>query len=156
MSAMPQRTRVLIKDLLFQEKYKLTNTQIDIMSYIFNSQTWAIKVDGFLIITTKKLISDMPQITQKTLESALRALKSMELIETELISVPQWKGENLEIGDRKYTLYKVEDVKGGKVKITLKDKKGKIATISNKTGGRNKPLTYTPNMCEKIILSLIR
>ncbi len=31
MSAMPQRTRVLIKDLLFQEKYKLNNTQVDIM-----------------------------------------------------------------------------------------------------------------------------
>ncbi len=55
MSAMPKRTQILVKDLIFQEKYRLSNTQIDIMSYIFNSQTWAIKVDGFLIITTKKL-----------------------------------------------------------------------------------------------------
>jgi len=95
MSALPQRTRILIKDLLFQEKYKLTNTQVDIMSYIFNSLSWAIKIDGFLIITTKKLISDMPQITQKTLESSLRALKSMELIESELVAVAQWKGANV-------------------------------------------------------------
>ncbi len=49
MSAMPQRTRVLIKDLLFQEKYKLTNTQIDIMSYIFNSQTWAVNLPTLLV-----------------------------------------------------------------------------------------------------------
>ncbi len=92
MSALPQRTRILIKDLLFQEKYKLNNTQVDIMSYIFNSLTWAIKVDGFLVITNKKLISDMPQITQKTLESSLRALKAVELIETDMVSVSQWNG----------------------------------------------------------------
>jgi hypothetical protein len=68
----------------------------------------------------------------------------------------RYRGENLEIGDEKYKLHKIEDVKDGKVKITLKDKKGKIATISDKTGGTKRPLTYPPELCEKIILSLIR
>jgi hypothetical protein len=59
---LPNRTRVLVKDLLFQEKHQLSDTQVDIISYIFNAFTWAMKVEGYTILTTKKIISDMPQI----------------------------------------------------------------------------------------------
>lgn len=87
----PKRTRVLVKDILFQEKYKLTHTQVDIMAYIINSMGWAIKIDGFFPLTTKKFLQDLPQISEKTLEESLRVLKSMELIEVKMIKVPQWK-----------------------------------------------------------------
>ena len=87
---LPKRTRVLVKDILFQEKYRLTHTQVDIMAYIINAITWAIKVGSFLPITNKKFHEDLPQISEKTLEEALRVLKSMELIDVQMITVPKW------------------------------------------------------------------
>lgn len=36
---LPTRTRILVKDILFQEKYRLTHTQIDVMAYIINAFT---------------------------------------------------------------------------------------------------------------------
>ena len=87
---LPKRTRVLVKDILFQEKYRLTHTQVDIMAYIINALTWAIKVGAFFPVTTKKFHQDLPQISEKTLEESLRALKAMELIEVQMITVPAW------------------------------------------------------------------
>ena len=87
---LPERTRVLVKDILFQEKYRLTHTQVDIMAYIINALTWAIKVGAFFPLTTKKFHQDLPQISEKTLEESLRALKAMELIEVQMITVPEW------------------------------------------------------------------
>ena len=77
-----QRTQFLIKDILFQEKYKLSNTELDIMAYIFNALTWAKNVDGYFPITSKKFSTDLPYIGVKTLEASLRTLKTMQLIET--------------------------------------------------------------------------
>lgn len=92
MSALPaKRTFVLVKDLLFQEKYKLTHTETDLMAYIVNSLTWAMQIAGFNILSTKKITSDLPQISESTLESSLRTLKEMELIEVEMVSVPKWQ-----------------------------------------------------------------
>jgi len=51
---LPQRTRILIKDVLFQEKYRLSHTQLDIMAYIVNALTWATKVGSFLAIRNTK------------------------------------------------------------------------------------------------------
>jgi hypothetical protein len=87
---LPKRTRTLVKDILFQEKYRLTHTQVDIMAYIINALTWAIKVGAFFPVTTKKFHEDLPQISEKTLEESLRALKAMELIEVQMITVPEW------------------------------------------------------------------
>ena len=87
---LPKRTRTLVKDILFQEKYRLTHTQVDIMAYIINAITWATKVGAFFPITNKKFHEDLPQISEKTLEESLRALKAMELIEVQMITVAKW------------------------------------------------------------------
>ena len=87
---LPKRTRVLVKDILFQEKYQLTHTQVDVMAYIINAMTWATQIGGFFPITNKKFHADLPQISEKTLEEALRALKAMELIEVQMITVASW------------------------------------------------------------------
>ena len=87
---LPKRTRVLVKDILFQEKYRLTHTQVDIMAYIVNALTWSTKVGAFFPVTNKKFHEDLPQISEKTLEESLRVLKAMELIEVQMISVPKW------------------------------------------------------------------
>jgi len=88
---LPKRTRVLVKDLLFQEKHLLSNTQVDVMSYIFNAFSWAIKINGCMALTNKKFSDDLPQIGEKTLESSLQELESKGLIEREGIRVPQWR-----------------------------------------------------------------
>jgi hypothetical protein len=87
---LPKRTRVLVKDILFQEKYRLTHTQVDIMAYIINALMWATKVGAFFPVTNKKFHEDLPQISEKTLEESLRVLKAMELIEVQMIAVPKW------------------------------------------------------------------
>ena len=87
---LPKRTRILIKDVIFQEKYRLSHTQLDIMSYIVNALTWASKVGSFFPISNKKFQQDLPQISEKTLEESLRVLKTMGLIEVEMITVPKW------------------------------------------------------------------
>ena len=87
---LPNRTRVLVKDILFQEKYKLTHTQVDIMAYLINCLTWANKIGAFFPLSNKKFHKDLPQISEKTIEESLRALKAMELIEVQMIGVPAW------------------------------------------------------------------
>ncbi len=87
---LPKRTRLLVKDIIFQERYLLTHTQVDIMAYIINAITWAVKVGAFFPITNKKFHEDLPQISEKTLEEGLRVLKAMELIEVQMITVPSW------------------------------------------------------------------
>ena len=87
---LPKRTRTLVKDFLFQEKYALTDTQTDIISYIFNALTWAMKINGYMIITTSKFMQDLPQIGQKTLEASLKELREKGLIESNLVIVPNW------------------------------------------------------------------
>ncbi len=87
---LPKRTRVLVKDILFQERYKLTHTQVDIMAYIINALIWTTKIGAFFPITNKKFHEDLPQISEKTIEESLRALKAMELIEVQMITVPSW------------------------------------------------------------------
>ena len=103
---LPKRTRVLAKDLLFQEKYSLTDTQVDIMSYIFNAFVWAMKVDGYIILTTKKFGSDLPQIGEKTLDASLRELKNRDLIETKLVKIASWG--NARVRGIKITPYGME------------------------------------------------
>ncbi len=85
------RTRVLVKDLIFQEKYRLSDKQTDVMSYIYNALSWALNLNGFMPLTNKKFSQDLPHIGLSSLEKNLQELKKMELIEVEMIKVPQWK-----------------------------------------------------------------
>jgi hypothetical protein len=88
---LPKRTRILVKDLLFQEKYQLTDTQVDIMSYIFNAFTWAMKIEGFMVLTSKKIIGDLPHIGEKTLSGTLLELANKGLITRSLVTVAIWR-----------------------------------------------------------------
>ena len=92
MSAVPQRTQILVKNLPFQEKYHLTHIQTDLMAYLVNIISWAICVDGYYVITTSKIMSDLPKMGQKTIEASLKVLKDLELIECKMVKVPQWQG----------------------------------------------------------------
>ncbi len=85
------RTRVLVKDLIFQEKYRLSDKQTDVMSYVYNALSWALNLNGFMPLTNKKFAQDLPHIGLSSLEKHLQELKKMELIEVEMIKVPQWK-----------------------------------------------------------------
>jgi hypothetical protein len=88
---LPKRTRILVKDLLFQEKYQLTDTQVDIMSYIFNAFTWAMKIEGFMVLTSKKIMDDLPHIGEKTLSATLLELANKGLITRSLVTVAIWR-----------------------------------------------------------------
>lgn len=90
---LPKRTRVLVKDLLFQEKYQLTHSQTDLMSYIVNASYWAKNIDGFFVLATGKIQSDLPTMGEKTLEANLKALKEKGLIKTKLVQVKDWNGK---------------------------------------------------------------
>ena len=92
MSTVPQRTQILVKNLPFQEKYHLSHIQTDLMAYLVNIISWAICVDGYYVITTSKIMSDLPKMGQKTIEASLKVLKNLELIECKMVKVPQWQG----------------------------------------------------------------
>jgi hypothetical protein len=53
---LPKRTRTLVKDILFQEKYRLTHTQVDIMAYITNALTWQLKLGLFSLLAPKSFM----------------------------------------------------------------------------------------------------
>ena len=93
MSALPNRTQILIKDLPFQEKYHLSHSQTDLMAYLVNVIYWAININGYFVITTSKIMSDLPAMGQKTIEANLKVLKDLELIECKIVEVTQWNGK---------------------------------------------------------------
>ena len=90
MSVVPNRTLILIKDLLFQEKYHLSHTQTDLMAYMVNVIFWATEVEGYFVIATSKVMHDLPAMNQKTFEASLKVLKDLELIETKIVEVKSW------------------------------------------------------------------
>jgi len=69
---LPNRTQILIKDLLFQEKYSLSHSQTDLMAYLVNVPYWATKVDGYFVITTSKIMTDLPMMGEKTIEASFK------------------------------------------------------------------------------------
>jgi len=93
MSAVPQRTQILVKDLLFQEKYNLSHTQTDLMAYLVNVTYWATYVEGYYVIATKKVMSDLPCLGEKTFEASLKVLKEFGLIESKIVEVTSWRGK---------------------------------------------------------------
>ena len=90
---LPNRTRILVKDLLFKEKYALSHTQTDLMAYLVNLASWATTVEDYYVIATSKILLDLPEMAQKTFESSLKALKDLGLIETKIVEVKQWKNK---------------------------------------------------------------
>jgi len=93
MSAIAKRTTILIKDLLFQEKHALTHTQTDLMAYLVNVSYWATSVEGYHVISTSKIMSDLPCLGEKTLEASLKVLKELGLIQCKVVKVIKWKGK---------------------------------------------------------------
>lgn len=93
MSAVPNRTQILIKDLPFQEKYNLSHSQTDLMAYLVNVTHWAMNIEGYFVIATSKIMSDLPAMGQKTIEANLKVLKDLELIECKIVEVTEWRGK---------------------------------------------------------------
>lgn len=88
---LPKQTRILVKDLLFQSKYKLSHTQMDLMAYLVNVPFWATQVEkDYYVITSKKILSDLPHLHEKTLEATLKALKEGGFIDSKLVDMPTW------------------------------------------------------------------
>ena len=86
----PHRTHTLVKDFIFQEKYKLTSTQTDLMAYIVNIFSWSINVGGYYVLLTSKIKDDL-RLNIKTIEASLLQLKKLNLIETKLVKVEIWE-----------------------------------------------------------------
>jgi len=93
MSSIAQHTQILIKDCDFQAKYSLSHTQTDLMAYMVNVPYWADCVAGYYIITTSKILSDLPFIGEKTFQASFKILKEKGLIESKIIEVKDWKGK---------------------------------------------------------------
>ena len=93
MSVLPKHTQILIKDLDFQAKYNLSHSQTDLMAYLANIPYWSININGYFVIATSKIMSDLPAMGQKTIEASLKVLKDLELIECTLVKVTQWRGK---------------------------------------------------------------
>jgi DNA-binding PadR family transcriptional regulator len=93
MSSLSQHTQILIKDLDFQAKHQLSHTQTDLMAYMVNVTYWADVVDGYYVIATLKILSDLQNLGKKNFEISLRALKEKGLIETKIVEVRRWKGK---------------------------------------------------------------
>ena len=85
MSAQPHRTISLVKDLLFQEKYLLSHTQMDLMAYLANVPYWARVVFGYYVLTTNKILSDLPNLGLKTFEASFKTIKYLGLVETKIV-----------------------------------------------------------------------
>ena len=79
--------------MLFQKKYSLSHTQMDLMAYFVNLAFWTIIVEGYYVIATKKIMSDLPEMGQKTIEASLKRLKEIGLIEPICNFVPTWLKE---------------------------------------------------------------
>ena len=93
MSSLSQHTQILIKDLDFQAKHQLSHTQTDLMAYMVNVTYWADVVDGYYVIATLKILSDLQNLGKKNFEISLRALKEKGLIQTKIVEVRRWRGK---------------------------------------------------------------
>jgi DNA-binding PadR family transcriptional regulator len=90
---LPNRTLILIKDLLFQEKYSLSHSQTDLMAYLVNVPYWANTVNGYFVIATAKIMNDLPNMGEKTIEASLKRLKELGLIVSKVVRVTEWNGK---------------------------------------------------------------
>jgi DNA-binding PadR family transcriptional regulator len=64
---------------------------MDLMAYLVNVPYWALEVEAeYYIITSSKILSDLPIIHPKTLESTLSVLNKEGFIHTKLVKSPLW------------------------------------------------------------------
>jgi len=89
-NTLPKCTRTAVIDLLFKEKYKLTQTQMLVMYYLLMLKNWVKFIDdGFYVILSSKIERDL-QLHPKTVEASLTKLKKLKLIETKRCVVEEW------------------------------------------------------------------
>jgi len=99
-NTLPQRTRTAVIDLLFKEKYQLTQTQMLVMYYLLMLKNWVPFVDdGFYIIMSYKIEQDL-KLHPKTIEASLTKLKKLNLIETKRCVVEEWNKDKTYRGIR--------------------------------------------------------
>ena len=87
------RTTIIVKDLLFQEKYNLSHSQTDLMAYFVNVTSWAMEINNHRMIATKKIMRDMPCMGEKTIEASIKVLKDLKLITCKTLQVVVWTGK---------------------------------------------------------------
>jgi regulator of replication initiation timing len=64
---------------------------MDLMAYLVNVPYWALEVEAeYYIITSSKILSDLPIFHPKTLESAISVLNKEGFIHTKLVKSPLW------------------------------------------------------------------
>ena len=133
------RTQILIKDLPFQEKYNLSHSQTDLMAYLVNVTHWAMNIEGYFVIATSKIMSDLPAMGQKTIEANLKVLKDLELIECKIVEVTEWRGKpklrgvKLTQKGKEYNAKLVlpsQDEEVKKLKLEIKELKETIKNLS--------------------------
>ena len=143
MSALPQRTRTLVKDFFFKEKFGLTSTQTDIMAYLINIASWAKCVgDGFYLILTRKIENDL-SLKIKTIEASLLKLKKLNLIEITQVNVDEWSS------GRKFRAIKITNrgntYNNSYKKVEIQDE---ISALHKKIEKLEKNLEYTTKNLE--------
>jgi len=158
---LPKRTRVLIKDILFQEKYNLTHSQMDLMAYIANASYWAMNVDGYFILATSKIMSDLPQMGLKTVEANIKALKEANLITTQKVQVKNWNGKPFLRGIKLTTygqeynnhyITSMEDKERKELKETIKKLEAQNRELEEALANLQTPQDQTQNSSESATL----
>jgi len=80
----------LVKDFTFKEKFNLTHTQTDIMSYFVNLSSWAYtEGSGYYLAVTNKIMMDL-DLQIKTVEDCILKLKKLNLIKVKCMLVKEW------------------------------------------------------------------
>jgi len=110
---------------------------MDLMAYFVNLAFWTIVIEGYCVIATKKIMSDLPEMGQKTIEASLKRLKEVGLIETTIVEVrngnPRIRGLRLTTKGKEYNSYLVLPSQDKEV-IALKKKVKELeATIEQLT-----------------------
>ncbi len=166
MSDIPNCTRTLVKDLVFQRKYKLTATQTDFISYITRLASWAICMgDDFHILVTSKIEDDL-KLKTKVIEAAITKLIKLGLIETKLVKAPDWDSNKnfrairlTEKGKEYNSAYlKPKDLRMvDDLKISVKSLQEEILELKKELNKKDKkPLSsVTPTFNREVLLPLI-
>jgi hypothetical protein len=136
-----KRTQILIKDLPFQEEYKLSHTQTDLMAYLANVPYWATEINGYFIIATSKIMRDMPMMGEKTIIASFKVLREKNLIHTTTVVVENWRGKpclrgiRLTYKGQKYNqnlILPSQDKEVKRLKKELKELRSNYETLKNK------------------------
>ena len=85
---------ILPLDLGFKQKYKLSQSQAILMSYLALLPNWAKDVnnDGYFLILTAKIMEDL-KMGIKTVENNLKVLEDLDLIKRARTKVAEWSNE---------------------------------------------------------------